>query len=83
MILLFSVRFWPSCFLYLSAIIPVIWVLELDLLQHRLDERDQLNRLASSKMIVLTQASFGKVCNGPMGKNCAQKRGSYEFLMAN
>ncbi|EDO32760.1 predicted protein, partial [Nematostella vectensis] len=44
--------FWPSCFLYISAIIPVVWVMELDLLRHRLDKRDQLTlRLSGSNTI--------------------------------
>ncbi|XP_031552299.1 transmembrane protein 26-like [Actinia tenebrosa] len=67
--------FWPSCFLYLSAIIPVIWVLELDLLQHRLDERDQLTDVNDSKRIILSQTSFGKyILNASIDTEVAAKK---------
>nr|XP_058945827.1 transmembrane protein 26-like [Pocillopora verrucosa] len=29
--------FWPSCFFYMSTMIPVIWILEIDLLKQRVD----------------------------------------------
>ena len=35
--------FWPCGFFYITTILPIIWIIELELMQDRLDARDTLN----------------------------------------
>lgn len=45
---IFSCRFCPSVFLYLTSVVPAIWLLELDKVDRRLRVREEFNLTSSA-----------------------------------
>ena len=48
LIVLFFSSFWPSCFFYMSTMIPIIWVAEIEFLNERIQATNEANDTSSA-----------------------------------
>lgn len=57
--------FWPSCFFYMATMIPIIWIVELDLLEQRINNPKTTDRNPS-------QGCFGNISSSTLAKQICE-----------
>ncbi|KAJ7394669.1 hypothetical protein OS493_000490 [Desmophyllum pertusum] len=61
--------FWPSCFFYMSTMIPIIWIVELDLLDKRISNQNQTTTVQSQGS---NPGCFGNVDSSTLAKQICE-----------